>query len=344
MLGGMSNHEAVPVRQLGEDGQLGEQSTGAKFSSELFADATVDFLRTREASEAPFFAWVAFTAPHDPRQPPEEFRAMFRGENRPPLPPNFLPQHPFDNGRLIVRDEVLAGWPREGEVVRDQLGEYYGLIAHMDVQIGRILDTLEEQGLKDDTIVVFAADHGLAMGSHGLLGKQNLYEHSMGAPLWFRGPGVEPGIRQDLAYLHDISATVCDHLGFPRLPGDEGRDLALDLGPASPPRHSLFTTYENKIRAVRNERFKLIRYPLAGLEQLFDLRRDPHEVVDLIEIADYAEIAASLRAELIEWQDRVGDPHPAFLEGATVERPDLSGRERKPDRWQPDWIVEKYFR
>jgi len=130
---------------------------------------------------------VAFTAPHDPRNPPEKYRRMYyRKAPRqlvPAVPANFLPQHPFDNGMVKnIRDENLAAYPRTREVISDQLCEYYGLITHLDEQVGRVLAALEKGRPREDTLIIYAADHGLALGSHGLLGKQSLYEHSMKCP------------------------------------------------------------------------------------------------------------------------------------------------------------------
>jgi len=156
-------------------------------SSELFGKAAVAFVES--VGDEPFFAWVAFTAPHDPRQPPTGFRERLAG--REPSPPaNFLPRHPFDNGELAIRDEKLLGWPRTREAISRELADYYACIEGMDAEIGRILAALEAAGRLDDTIVLFTSDHGLAIGSHGLLGKQNLYEHSMRAPAVIAGPGV----------------------------------------------------------------------------------------------------------------------------------------------------------
>src|SRR6185295_12363812 len=126
----------------------------------------------------------------------------------PPLPPDFLPQHPFDNGEMTVRDEKLAPWPRTPENIRSQLADYYALITFMDLQIGRILAALDKSGAAQDTIVVFSSDQGLALGSHGLMGKQNLYESGMKVPLIFAGPGIPKGQADALVYLHDIYPTV----------------------------------------------------------------------------------------------------------------------------------------
>ena len=178
MMGGMSNHLKVPIQHVQPDGKLSPRQIGDRFSSELFADSAIDFLGGLESSSDPFFCYVSFTAPHDPRQPPLPHRERYY-KNRPPLPKNFMPHHPFHNGWMTGRDENLAAWPRTKEVISDQLAEYYGLITHMDEQIGRILKALEASGKADNTIIVYTADHGLAVGSHGLLGKQSVYEHSM---------------------------------------------------------------------------------------------------------------------------------------------------------------------
>src|SRR5690606_5730181 len=106
---------------------------------------------------------------------PPEWRALYDAE-RLPLPPNFLPEHPFDNGELHTRDEKLAAWPRDAADIRRHLAEYYGMISHQDAQIGRVLECLERRGLRANTIVVYVSDHGLGLGQHGLMGKQNVYE------------------------------------------------------------------------------------------------------------------------------------------------------------------------
>ncbi len=134
-----------------------------------------------------------------------------------------MPQHPFDHGALIIRDENLAAWPRTEEVVRDQLAEYYGLITHLDEQVGRILAALDENGQAENTIVVYAADHGLAVGSHGLLGKQNLYEHSMRCPLIVRGPGIPQGSTDAARAESDGAMGSCAVAGSEATPGRGAR-------------------------------------------------------------------------------------------------------------------------
>jgi len=344
MFGGMSDHTKVPVRDLGPDGKLTGERTGEKFSSELFADAVIEFLRSHDAKK-PFLAYVAFTAPHDPRMPPEAFREMYY-RNRPPLPANFLPQLPFDNGMMKGgRDENLAPWPRTEAVIRDQLAEYYGMITHMDEQIGRILETLKQTGQADNTLIVYAADNGLALGSHGLLGKQSVFEHSMRVPLVFVGPGIPQGeSTRAFSYLLDIFPTLCDLTGI-QCPADlDGESLRpLWEGKKDRVRDSVFLPYINIQRAVRDERWKLICYPKVGHMQLFDLQADPDERTNLIDRAESAERVLRLSKLMSQWQTKVGDTLQLPTENRPPEPVDLTGRKRIPDQWQPEWIVKKYF-
>jgi arylsulfatase A-like enzyme len=343
MLGGMSDHLRVPIRDLQADGGMSEVRTGAKHSSELFADAAIDFLQNYQ-EEAPFFAYVAFTAPHDPRQPPPEYRTHYDSQP-PPLPANFMPQHPFDNGSLVLRDENLAAWPRTPETIRDQLAEYYGLITHLDDQIGRILAALEQTGRADNTLVIYAADHGLALGSHGLLGKQSVYEHSMRCPLVFVGNNIPAGgSSQALTYLFDIYPTVCDILGMETPDGLAGDSLqAIWTGEKEAVRNSMFLAYQEIMRAVGDGRWKLIRYPHINHTQLFDLEADPHELNNLAAEPAQAQRVENMLEQLRAWQQEIGDRQALSTENPRPFTVDLTGAPRKPDKWQPQWIVEKYF-
>ncbi len=343
MLGGMSDHLRVPIRDLQADGSLSAVRTGAKHSSELFADAAIDFLQNYQ-DEAPFFAYVAFTAPHDPRQPPQEYRAHYYQE-RPPLPANFMPQHPFDNGSLVLRDENLAAWPRTPEVIGDQLAEYYGLITHMDGQIGRVLATLEQTGRAGNTLIIYAADHGLALGSHGLLGKQSVYEHSMRCPLIFVGNRIPAGgSSQALTYLFDIYPTVCDLLAIETPDGLAGESLrTIWSGEKKSVRDSMFLAYQDIMRAVGDGRWKLIRYPHINHTQLFDLEDDPDELANLAAEPAQAERVARMLEQMRTWQQKIGDSQALSTDNPKPFEVDLTGKPRKPDKWQPPWIVEKYF-
>jgi len=344
MFGGMSDHTKVPVRDRGPDGKLTAVRTGEKFSSELFADSAIEFLNGHDGKK-PFFAYVAFTAPHDPRQPPLSFREPYY-KSLPPLPKNFLPQLPFDNGMMKGgRDENLGAWPRTEAMIRDQLAEYYGLITHMDGQIARILAALKESGHADDTLVVFAADNGLALGSHGLLGKQSVYEHSMRTPLIVSGLGVPAGKSTTaFTYLYDLFPTLCDVLAV-KPPADLAGESLRPIWEGQKPavRDSVFLPFLDVQRAVRDDRWKLIAFPKIGHLQLFDLKTDPHETTDVIHDASNAEHVKRLHALMKTWQMKVGDKVVVPTAAKAPPKIDLTGTARVPDQWQPDWIVEKYF-
>jgi arylsulfatase A-like enzyme len=229
--------------------------------------------------------------------------------------------------------------------VSDQLCEYYGLITDLDLQVGRILAALEARGAAENTLVLYAADHGLAMGSHGLLGKQSLYEHSSGLPLILAGPGVPKGARSDaLVYLYDLYPTLTEVGG-----AEKPEDLhATSLWPVirgeqETVRATLYTSLGKHQRAVRDGRWKLIRYPEVEVTQLFDLREDPLELVNLADRFEHAGTLSRLRRELEQWQAFAGDAAPWTAEKTRSPEIDLTGASRKPDRWQPRWVREKYF-
>jgi arylsulfatase A-like enzyme len=264
---------------------------------------------------------------------------------RPPLPANFKPQHPFDNGHMVGRDENLAPWPRTEDVVRDQLAEYYGLITHMDEHIGRVLNALEKSKHADNTIVIYAADHGLAVGSHGLMGKQSIYEHSMGCPLIFAGAGIpKGGSTEAFSYLLDIFPTVCSLTGIQTPAGVEGKSLQpIWQGKASKVRDHVFLSFRKVQRSVRDEQWKLIRYPQIDQTQLFDLKNDPHELRNLADEREQTARVREMLHVLKKSQRQVGDDLPLTVAKPAPKEIDLSGHKREPDRWQPEWIKRKYF-
>ena len=308
--GGMSDHARVPVTQYDRSGAYPQTERRAReqFSSELFAGAAVRFLERYRGSE-PFLLYVAFTSPHDPRTPPERFARMYDA-SRLKLPPNFMPQHPFDNGDMKLRDEMLAGFPRTEREIRRHIAEYYGMVSEVDAQIGRVLRALEASPHAPNTVVVYAADNGLACGQHGLMGKQNLYDHSIRVPLMMSGPGVRAGRRVDgLCYLLDVCPTLLELAGI-RAPKEvQGESIVPALsGGRTSLRGSVMAAYRDFQRAVRTGTHKLIEYKVGGerTTQLFDLRRDPWEMRNLA--GEQPARVSEMRRELRGWMQRADDP------------------------------------
>lgn len=251
-------------------------------SSEVYAGAAIEFLQNYK-EDKPFFMYVSFQAPHDPRQAPEKYLEMYDTANI-SLPPNFLLQHPFDNGELDVRDEMLAGFPRQSSEIKKHIRAYYAMITHLDHQVGRIIEALKASGEFDNTIIVFAGDNGLALGQHGLMGKQSLYEHSIKVPLFISGPDLPKKQVEDLIYLNDLYPTLLSLLNI-KIPesvtGYSYKEAIENMGKGK--RSSAIFAYKNFQRAYRKGDWKLIAYNVRGEKhnQLFNLKEDPWETNNL---------------------------------------------------------------
>ncbi len=311
--GGMSDQRKVAVNDFDPSGFYPKQNQriGASFSSQMFSDAAIRFLKERPRG-TPFLLYVAYTSPHDPRMAPQRYADLYVPE-RMRLPENFLPQHPFDNGELRVRDELLAPFPRTPEEVRRHIAGYYAMISEVDAQMGRVLEALEQSGEAANTYVIFAADNGLAVGQHGLMGKQNLYDHSVRVPLVISGPGIRKNRRAGaLCHLMDVCPTILELAGVPIPTEVEARSLQPLLdNPRASFRDAVMFAYRNLQRGIRTDRWKLIVYNVGGQRttQLFDLARDPHEKNNLAGDPAHAgrrrELQALLRRMMKEAGDRV---------------------------------------
>lgn len=283
---------------------------GEEFSSKMFADAATGFLKTTVADEAPFLAFVSFTSPHDPRNQLPDYGMKYQID-RIKLPDNFLPQHPFDNGELAVRDELILPPPRERQDVQKELAFYYGMVSEVDYQIGRVLDALEQTGQRDNTIIVFASDNGLAMGQNGLLGKQSLYDHSVNVPMVIIDPRKERcGNRRSdaLCYLYDIYPTLCDLAQIEKPGSVQGESLlGIVEGTETTHRDQLFLAYSNQQRALLKDGYKYIIYNVEGnvTEQLFNLSEDSGELVNLVQ--SHPEKAARYKAALSQEMEKAHD-------------------------------------
>jgi len=298
--------EKFPDRGVGLTGDI----------SQKFADASIELIQ--QPRKKPWFIHVNFTAPHDPLLMPPGFEDAYDPESM-PLPKNFLNQHPFDHGNQNSRDESLLPLPRTEQDVREDLAVYYAVISHLDQQVGRILESLDQTGQRENTIIIFTSDHGLAMGSHGLRGKQNMYEHTINVPMLMSGPGIPEQKRFNAQmYLRDIYPTVCDLVGLttPQVPGYQQDHRTLDgrsVGPVLRGKQNriyehTFGYFRNLQRMVRSDDWKLIHYPKVERWQLFHLAEDPDELQNLADDPKHAEKKRELQAKLLQWQTAIHDP------------------------------------
>lgn len=281
---------------------------GGKHWSEVLGDDAVGFIERAAERDNPFFMYLAFNAPHDPRQSPREYVDKYPLEKI-SLPQPFIEDYPYDIGSNRVRDEKLAPFPRTEYAVKVNRQEYYAIITHADAQVGRILDALERSGKADNTYIFFTADHGLACGHHGLMGKQNMYDHSVRVPFFVAGPDVPQDKQLDAPiYLQDVMPTTLQLAGVERPDYVQFQSLLpLIRGETEQSRNAIYGGYTNSQRMITVGDYKLIVYPRTGKKLLFDLKNDPLEITDLADKPEHAAKVAELTARLKTLQPTVGD-------------------------------------
>lgn len=281
---------------------------GGKHWSEVLADDAGVFFEKVKGSEKPFFMSLCFNAPHDPRQAPERYQKMYPYDGV-SVPKDFVATYPYNIGSNTVRDEQLAPFPRTPYSVQVNRSEYYAMITHMDEQIGKILAMLEKSGKAENTYIIFTADHGLACGHHGLLGKQNSYDHSVRVPWVIVGPKVPAGKKVDeMIYLQDAMATALDVAGVDKPNYVEFESVLPLIAGEGKGRDVVYNSYMYFQRMARDERYKLIAYPVIKKELLYDLKNDPMEMVDLSEDPKYAKELERMRGLLDVEMKRMNDP------------------------------------
>lgn len=286
---------------------------GGKHWSEVLRDDAVSYIESAKNRPNPFFMYLAFNAPHDPRQAPQEYLDMYPLEEI-TIPSSFQSVYPdryaIGNGSSL-RDEALAPFPRTEYAVKKHLQEYYAIITHLDAQIGLIIAALKESGKLDNTYIFLTADHGLAVGKHGLIGKQNMYDHSIRVPLVIAGPDIPADQKINTeVYLQDLMPTSLDIANIDQPDYVEFNSLLpIAKNEATKGNYdSIYCGYIDLQRMIRMDGFKLILYPKIPKVKLFDLRTDPFEKRDLSDLAEYQNQLRKLKKELYTYAERINDP------------------------------------
>jgi len=277
---------------------------GGKHWSEVVADDAVEFLDGQTDPKKPFFMYVAFNAPHDPRQAPKSYVDQYPLDQI-SVPKNFLPEYPYHKQigcSPKLRDEKLAPFPRTHFAIKTHRQEYYSIITHMDDQIGRILETLKKKGLDKNTMIVFTADHGLAVGQHGFLGKQNMYQHSVRVPFIVSGPGVSSKQVDTPIYLQDVMPTSLEWAGAGSQKDVDFKSLRGLLAGTTGQHHPYITgRYMKHQRMVVSQGHKLIHYQDGDVYRLYNLANDPLEMKDLAKKDGQKGLIESLKSKLPGW-------------------------------------------
>ncbi|MGV8094219.1 MAG: sulfatase-like hydrolase/transferase [Mangrovibacterium sp.] len=323
--------------------------------SKWHADKAIEYFQRRidQPTDQPFLVYLGFSHPHDVRHGKPELLKKYGAidpgpppevnEMSPRLPVNYLPGHPFSQGHPDVRDENLVPGVfkrRDEATIRNEKGKEFACIENIDVQVGRVLKKLEETGELDNTYIFFTADHGIAVGKHGLVGKQNLYEHSWRVPFVVVGPEIKKGskVRGNI-YLLDVLPTLCDLAGIEIPSVVDGKSFRPVLqGQTETVREVLYGAYcggtKPGIRCVKKGDWKLIKYDVMDGKvretQLFNLRENPNELmtehhdpkvvrltgnkpkkkqVDLAENPKYASKRKEMETLLLEEMRKVNDPY-----------------------------------
>ena len=313
--GAARTHINVPVNRM-IAGLMVPYDAGETFSTDLFADAAIEFIEGQSEKEQPFFCYIPFTAPHSPVTPPGKWATMY-DPDKITLPPNHAALRPelVDQRQgASRRGGGRGGRGREGgdgspvDRAKQRYAAYYGLISHLDHHIGRVIDTLEKTGQAENTIILFATDHGMAMDSHGQSGKHNAYEHTSRVQIVASGAGVPKGSSDALVYLYDIYPTLCGLTGLPIPDEVEGKSLAKVIhGKQAKVRDHLFTAYMDDQRTIRDDRWKLFYRSKEDRAALYDLKNDPHELNDLAAKPENKDRIAKLKVELAKAQQLYGD-------------------------------------
>ena len=322
----------------------GTEETGSAWHSKQ----VLEYLDEREIvkEEDPFLIYFGFSHPHDTRDGTPELLAEYGAKNhtdslhrplanpkQPPLQENYLPAHPFFIGHPKLRDEerVSGVWKnRDERTVRNELGREYACSENIDIQLGKVLNKLEAMGELDNTYIIYTSDHGIAIGRHGLMGKQNLYEHTWRVPFIIKGPGIAKGKRvKGNSYLLDVLPTLCDLAGIEIPKTVEGSSLKPVIdGEKETVRDVLYGVYSGGtkpgMRSVKKGDWKLIKYDVMDgavqETQLFNLAENPNEYLsehaksgemetNLADNSKYADKLAEMEALLLKQMELHDDPY-----------------------------------
>ncbi len=312
------------------------------------ANKVLNYLNDRDNNQEtdPFFIYFGFSHPHDARNGTPELLAKYGAVNhtdkssvppvntkQPPLQENYLSAHPFFHGHPNLRDEerVSGVWKkRDEQTIRNELGREYACSENIDIQLGKVLKKLDKMGELDNTYIIYTSDHGIAIGRHGLMGKQNLYEHTWRVPFIIKGPGIKARKRvEGNIYLLDILPTICDLAGIEVPDTAEGTSFKPVLkGEKNSARDVMYGVYcggsKPGIRCVKKGDWKLIKYDLMDGKiretQLFNLSKNPNEYLpehhksrkletNLADNPEYADKLAEMEALLLEQMKNNDDPY-----------------------------------
>ncbi len=291
-------NDGVPMSTTG-------QYTSGEYEPAFQTDLAIDFIKQNKNS--PFFCYVSWGPPHTPYNPPDGFDIY----------------NPDD---IVFRPNVVDG-------NRSSLAKYFGLCTSLDHEFGRLMEALEELGLEDNTLVVFTADHGDCIRSHGIDHKNHPEEESCHIPLIMRLPGrLKNGqVVDNLVSSIDLMPTILSVCGLEAPGSCTGKDksaaalvsrsLADESRPSEGLDESIYAERAGDWRAVIMGQHKFVVESIEGIQtatKLFDLANDPYEMNNLVDLPEHAGLQEALLAELEAWKQKTNDPFPATPDKAKI--------------------------
>ncbi len=313
---------------LGEDGRSGEHWVWLKrnhpeyhevpdhkipfklHNSYWSASHTIDFIRRSADQGEPFFAFCSFVDPHHSYNPPSPYKEMYRKED--------MPAPILEAGELEDKPPKLQAAMKRREGVRDDVAynrtQYYGEVTFIDDSIGRILNTLDELDLRDNTLIVFTADHGDMLGDHHLYFKGVAYPQSASVPLIVNWPGraragkVVEGIVQEI----DIMPTILDLVGLDPPAGVQGRSQAklVTSSSAETGHEYAYIEHADSDFTLRSLEWRFTYYPGKDYGELYDLQHDPNEFDNLWDEPGRQKLKMELTNKLLARIVATRDPLP----------------------------------
>lgn len=285
-----------------QPGQLKTYNSPAGHITDITANEAINFIKNYN-SKKPFFAYVAFNAPHVPRQTTQNYYDLYPAD-KVKLPPSVVDNTPLNTN---VKYQYTNN-PLSAKTMQKRVQQNNAMVTHMDTRIGDIINTLKEKGIYNNTIIVFTSDHGINFGENGVAGKVCLYEPSVTAPLIIKAPTVKQNNKITArVYLQDVVPTLFSLLKIKDKEATDFKSLMPLLINSKKTRESIYLAMFNDQRSIIHKNNKLILYPKTSTIEMYNLKKDPWETNNISAIKRNQKTIKDLLTRLKKWQIKTDD-------------------------------------
>lgn len=285
-----------------QPGQLKTYNSPAGHITDITANEAINFIKNYN-SKKPFFAYVAFNAPHVPRQTTQNYYDLYPAD-KVKLPPSVVDNTPLNTN---VKYQYTNN-PLSAKTMQKRVQQNNAMVTHMDTRIGDIINILKEKGIYNNTIIVFTSDHGINFGENGVAGKVCLYEPSVTAPLIIKAPTVKQNNKITArVYLQDVVPTLFSLLKIKDKEATDFKSLMPLLINSKKTRESIYLAMFNDQRSIIHKNNKLILYPKTSTIEMYNLKKDPWETNNISAIKRNQKTIKDLLTRLKKWQIKTDD-------------------------------------